>query len=59
MLTAPLEQAAGQGSVPEEDTRHVKAMSTEARLEFLNEAIARGDFKTLSSILGAPRTSAE
>ena len=54
MLTAPLEQAAGQGSVPEEIRRHVKAMSTDARLEFIEEAIAREDFKTLSSVLGAP-----
>jgi hypothetical protein len=54
MLNTPLEQAAGQGTVPEEIRRHVKGMSQETRLEFMNAAIERVDIKTLSSILGAP-----
>lgn len=54
MLTGPLEQQAGMGTVNEEIRRHVKSMSSEERRKFLSEANASGDTKTMTAVLGVP-----
>lgn len=54
MLTGPLEQQAGMGSVNEEIRRHVKSMSSEERRKFLSEANANGDTKTMTAVCGVP-----
>lgn len=54
MLTGPLEQQAGMGSVNEEIRRFVKSMSGEERRKFLTEANANGDTKTMTAVLGVP-----
>lgn len=54
MLQGPLEQQSGLGTVNEEIRRHVKALSTEERHKFLQEANESGDTKTLTAVLGVP-----
>lgn len=54
MLQGPLEQQSGLGSINEEIRRHIKAMGTEERHKFLQEANANGDTKTMTAVLGAP-----
>ena len=54
MLTTPLEQQAGAGSVNTEIRNHVKALTSEERAKFLSDANAAGDEKTLTAVLGAP-----
>lgn len=54
MLQGPLEQQAGMGTLNEEIRRHIKSMSTEERHNFLKEANANGDTKTMTAVLGAP-----
>lgn len=54
MLTAPLENAAGHGSINSEIRTHFKNMNDADRRSFLSEANASGDSKTLVAVLGAP-----
>jgi hypothetical protein len=54
MLQGPLEQQSGLGTINEEIRRHIKSMSTEERHNFLKEANANGDTKTMTAVLGAP-----
>ncbi|MEJ2031665.1 MAG: hypothetical protein P8Y63_01185 [Deltaproteobacteria bacterium] len=53
MLQGPIEQQAGLGTINEEIRRHVKAMGSKERHEFLEEANAKGDTKTMTAVLGA------
>ena len=54
MLTTPLENASGTGTLNEEVRRHVKSMNTSERSTFMQDANARGDERTLVAVLGAP-----
>lgn len=53
-LGKPVEEYAGIGNVATEIRAHLKAMSPGDRRTFLNEALERGDERTLKSVLGAP-----
>lgn len=53
-LSKPVEEYAGIGNVATEIRAHLKAMSSGERMQFLNEALERGDERTLKSVLGAP-----
>ncbi|MBB3230957.1 hypothetical protein [Halomonas stenophila] len=53
-LTQPVEEFAGIGNVATEIRAHVKNMSQGDRMNFLSEALKRGDQRTLKSVLGAP-----
>lgn len=52
-LTAPLAAKAGE-SIARDIRAHVKAMTTQERHEFIQEALDTGDAETISSILAAP-----
>ena len=54
MLTTPLENASGTGTINEEVRRHVKALTPAERMQFMQDASARGDERTLVAVLGAP-----
>ena len=54
MLTGPLQQKAGMGTLNTEIRNHVRAMPTEERQKFLEDALARKDLTTLTAILGGP-----
>lgn len=54
MLTGPLQQKAGMGTLNTEIRNHVRAMPTEERQKFLEEALARKDLTSLTAILGGP-----
>lgn len=53
-LTKPLEDYAGSGSINSEIRAHFKNMKPGERVQFLSEAMERGDERTLKSVLGAP-----
>lgn len=53
-LTKPLEEYAGIGSINSEIRAHFKSMKPGERVQFLSEAMERGDERTLKSVLGAP-----
>lgn len=53
-LSQPLEQQAGAGTINSEIRAHVKALSSEARMNFINDAIADRNSKVLTAVLGAP-----
>lgn len=52
-LTAPIENKAAL-TLATEIRGHVKALPTEARMDFVRQAIVAGDRRTAESILGAP-----
>jgi hypothetical protein len=53
-LQSPVQQLAGTGTINEEIRRHSKELPLDQRIQFLNDARAQGDTKTLTAILGAP-----
>lgn len=53
-LTKPLEEYAGIGSINSEIRAYFKNMKPGERVQFLSEAMERGDERTLKSVLGAP-----
>lgn len=52
--TKPVEEYAGIGNVTSEIRSHLKSLDRQERMAFLNEALDRGDEKSIKSILGAP-----
>lgn len=54
MLSGPLQQKAGVGSINTEIRNHVRDMPAEKRQKFLEDALARKDVTTLTALLGAP-----
>ena len=54
ILTAPLEQQSGAGSINSEIRAHLKGLDREDRVKLIRELNEKNDDKSLTAILGAP-----